>query len=132
MGLLFLVVVYLLFCSFFAFLAAAFLNKVFRQVLRFRADWTNLFTSSLLICVVTGVVFCATAGFFRDADLETLKTLGATFAFAFITAVVAFKLILKSESGRSLSWLMAITISVALSLPPLGLISLISLLSADH
>ncbi len=108
------------------------MNKVFRQVLRFRADWTNLFTASLLTCVVTGMVFSAAAGLFRNADFETLKTLATACAFSFVTAAVAFKLIIKSESGRSLSWLMAITVSIALSLPPLGLISLICMFSADH
>ena len=129
----FLIGFYMLACMFFGFLGAAVLNAVFRQGLRFRADWTSTFIASMLTCLVTGVVFCCAGLAFRDDhDSGTMKVLGTTFAIAFVTGVLAFRLIVKSESGRSLSLLRSVVVSLSLSLPPLVLVSLVSMLAADY
>jgi hypothetical protein len=133
MGMAFLVFVYLSVCAVFGFFAASFLHKIFRSGLRFHADWTKTFIASMLTCLVTGIAFCCSGASFDDTDgFKTAKMFGTTFFVAFVTGVFAFRFIIKSESGRSLSLPMSAFVAFALTAPPLVLVSVVSMMVADY
>lgn len=122
----------LLFSAFFGFLSAAILQKILRHLLRFRAEWTSTFIACMLTCLVSGAAFvCVGLCIDKNDDLATVKVLGTSFGFAFFTGLLAFRLIIKSESGRSLAWDTAAIASFALAVPPLVLMSLLTMAWAD-
>lgn len=123
---------YFFFSIVFGFLAAAILTQILRSVLRFHAEWTSMFIACMLTCFVSGVALaCAVLCVDKHAEFEELKVYGPTFAASFLTGLFAFRLIIKSESGRSLGWVGSAFISFALSTAPLVLQGIVSLFAAS-
>lgn len=121
-----------IFSVFFGFLAAAIAHQIFRQVLRFRAEWTSTFIACMMTCLVAGAAFvCMTFSTEKGDEFATLKILGITFAITLVTGLLAFRLIIKSESGRSPSWLVSGLSSFALCAPPLLCLSVLSMVNFE-
>lgn len=111
------------------FLSAAIMHKIFWHVLRFRAEWTSTFIACMLTCFVAGLAFTSAMLCFDSKDEhQGLKVFGTSFAIALIAGLLAFRLIVKSESGRTLNWLTSGLAALALCLPPLLLLSAMGLM----
>jgi len=124
---------YIPFCIIFGFLAAAVLNKILRGVLRFRAEWISLFTACMLTCFVSGVAFVSAILCVEKTDeFAEPKIYGSAFILSFVAGLFAFRLIIKSESGRAPGWFVSAFTSFVLAAVPLLLQGIVSMIASEY
>lgn len=108
-----------LFSVFFGFLSASIVHPVFHRLLRFRAEWHGTFVACMMTSLVCGLTFAtASASYDRKSGFYSLIVFGTTLAIAFVAGAIAFRLIIRSESGRSLNLLSSAIVSGLMALPP--------------
>ena len=119
----------LLACAIFGFFAAIAANKVLRGLLRFRAEWRSTFTACMLTCLIAGYALgTALVSIDHKADFAFLKIFSAAFLVALCAGFFSFRLIIKSESGRSLSWGTAAVSAFVLGTPFMVFIGVVGLM----
>lgn len=108
-----------LFSVFFGFIAAAIVHPIFHRLLRFRAEWHGTFIACMMTAMVFGVTFgTASISYDRKSGYFSLLVLSTTLAVSFVAGMLAFRLIIRSESGRSLNLLTSAVMSGLMALPP--------------
>lgn len=104
--------------------SAALLRPTLHALLRFRPQWLGL----LCACTLTALVGVAT--FTACETLGLSLTALAAYAAAFAFGLLLTRLIIRSETGRALSW-RASTVLAAVSVAPPVFIAAVFLLVAD-
>lgn len=115
----------------FGFLAASIVHPIFHKIIRFRAEWRGTFVACIMTSLVFGMTLVtATISYDRKGDFYLLLVLSTTAALAFVAGLLSFRLIIRSESGRSLNLLTSGIVSGLLVLP-LALLGLLVELAKD-
>lgn len=99
--------------------AALIVHKVLRKIVRFRAEWNT----TLIACMMTVLVccfgfICASAIFGDTSEFRGLKVIGSAALISMFGGTLACRLIIRSESGRSLPTSGAAFLAFLLGVPP--------------
>ena len=122
-----------LFSLFFGFLSAAIVHPIFHKVLRFRAEWRGTFVACMMTSLVCGLTFStAMISYNGKGEYRFLFVLLTTVAASFIAGLVAFRLIIRSESGRSLNLVTSTLMAGFLVTPPTLLGVVVHIMSDSH
>jgi hypothetical protein len=93
----------------YGFIGAALAYSVLRNAFRFRAEWSKVLPAAWLANFVLAISEMAVVGYFDREDPDFfIKYLGLLAGIALISGILASRLSVKSESGRTLSWLSAV------------------------
>ena len=121
-----------LFSLFFGFLSASIVHPVFHKVLRFHAQWRSTFVACMMTSLVCGLTFAtAMISYDRKSGFHALLVIATTLAASFIAGLLSFRLIIRSESGRSLNLFTSALMSGFLITPPALLVIVLQLFE-DH
>lgn len=115
-----------LFSLFFGFLSAAIVHPIFHKTLRFRAEWGGTFVACMMTSLVCGITFATSmVSYDRHGDFFVVLVLVTTMITSFVAGLLSFRLIIRSESGRSLNLLTSGIMSALLVTPPavLGIVA---------
>ena len=112
-----------LFSLFFGFISASIVYPIFHRVLRFRAEWTGTFIACMMTSMVCGVTFATATICYPKGTYRFLLVLLTTVTTSFIASLLSFRLIIRSESGRSLN-LVTSTLMAAFLVAPATLLGL--------
>lgn len=110
----------------FGFIAASIVHPIFHKLLRFHAEWRGTFIACMMTSLVCGLALgTSTVSYDRRGGFYSLLVFGTTLAVSFVAGVISFRLIIRSESGRSLNLLTSCLVSGLVAFPP-ALLVLIS------
>ena len=92
----------------FGFFGAALAYFVLRDAIRFRAEWSKVLPAAWLANFVLAISEIAVVGYFdrRDPDF-LIKYVALLAVIALVAGILANRLSVKSESGRTMNWLSA-------------------------
>lgn len=122
-----------LFSILFGFISAAIVHPIFHKVLGFRAEWRGTFVACMMTSLVCGLTFATSViSYNGKGEYRFLFILLTTVAASFIAGLVSFRLIIRSESGRSLNLTTSTVMAAFLVAPPTLLGVVIQMMSDTH
>ena len=102
----------------FGFISAGIASRVNSHLLKFRTNWTSLFSASFLVNIICGATEWAFIGFLNPRDDNfMLKALLGTIAVAYSLGVPVCWFIVKSRSGRDLGFARAVVTCAVMVAP---------------